>query len=523
MAAEGGALDARKASEAFVEKYYHTVGTMTHAAHTFYADDCIVTRPGPDGTTMSFSSLEAIKKHYLSSYYDGTTFDVVNVDSQSSLGDGVFIMVIGFLTGKDNLKRKFSQAFYLARPNGVYAVVNDIHRFVDEESSTTRALPVVESVPEATKPVEEIKNTAQVHKSTKKKSVKAAEVKKVATPEKAVTAEKPKEPVAETSATPALDGAKKSYASMVLSMSRNAAPVQVKAAPVQKPSTVAQPKPHVAPAPEKKSEQKMVDEPGTSIFVSNLPMDARPPQVYELFKGFGAIKGNGVQIRSSRFSGSCFAFVSFESVASVKSVLKAAKNNQFKLGEHKLRVKEKQVEYNSSKPSGGRSEGGSMSQSGSVDGRKTPAGSVDGSKTENVSVGGEEDDGFKVVRSRRNRSRSIGKYPLGISFGSFIAVARSRSVNMYVGLLTLVSSGKYPMMLQILIKKTRILPEALARAKQAKLMVKPPNTLGETRENALLALFSIKAMKELVQFDLRHQVYSLVRPVQQVKLLPVHI
>ncbi|CAN7129453.1 unnamed protein product [Brassica rapa subsp. narinosa] len=101
------------------------------------------------------------------------------------------------------------------------------------------------------------------------------------------------------------------------------------------------------------------------------------------------------------------------------------------------------------------------------------------------------------------KGRSIGKYPLGISFGSFIAVASSRS---------------------ILIKKmTRILPEALARAKQAKLMVKPPNTLGETRENALLALFSIKAMKELVQFDLRHQVSSLVRPVQQVKLLPVHI
>ncbi|KAL0664058.1 hypothetical protein Bca4012_100895 [Brassica carinata] len=424
MAAEGGVLDARKASEAFVEKYYHTVGTTTQAAHTFYADDCIVSRPGPDGTTMSFSSLEAIKEHYLSSYYDGTTFDVVSVDSQSSLGDGVFIMVIGFLTGKDNLKRKFSQAFYLARPNGVYAVVNDIHRFVDEVSSTTRALPFVESVPEVTKPFEEVKKTAQVHKTTKKKSVKAAEVKNVATPEKAVTAQKPKEPVAETSATPALDGAKICYASMVLSMSRNAAPLQVKAAPIQKPSTVAQPKPHVSPAPVKKSDQKMVDEPGTSIFVSNLPMDARPPQVYELFKGFGAIKGNGVQIRSSRFSGSCFAFVSFESVASVKSVLKAAKNNQFKLGEHKLRVKEKQVEYNSSKPPGGRSEGGSMSQSGSVDGRKTPAGSVDGirsqsgsvdgskpqsgladgSRTENVSVGGEEDDGFKVVRSRRNRS-----------------------------------------------------------------------------------------------------------------------
>ena len=133
---------------------------------------------------------------------------------------------------------------------------------------------------------------------------------------------------------------------------------------------------------------------GTSIFVSNLPMDARPLQVYELFKRFGALEGKGVQIRSSRASGSCFAFVAFESVASVQSVLKAAKSNQFKLGEHKLRVKEKQVEYNSSNPSDWRSECGSMSQSGSVD----------GSKTENVYVGGEEDDGFTLVRSRRNRS-----------------------------------------------------------------------------------------------------------------------
>ncbi|KAJ4884244.1 Nuclear transport factor 2 (NTF2) family protein with RNA binding (RRM-RBD-RNP motifs) domain [Raphanus sativus] len=239
MAAEGGVLDA----QAFVEKYYRIVGTMTHAAHKLYADASLVTRPGPDGTTMSFSSAEAIKKHYLSSYYDGTTFDVLSVDTQSSLGDGLFIMVVGFLTGKDNLKRKFSQAFYLARPNGVYAVVNDIHRFVDEESSTPRALPAAVSVSEVAKPV------AQVHKATKKKkSVNVAEVKKVATPETSVTAQKPKQPVAETSATPQLDGANKSFASMVLSMSRNAAPLQVKAAPVQNPSSVAQPKPHVAPA-----------------------------------------------------------------------------------------------------------------------------------------------------------------------------------------------------------------------------------------------------------------------------------
>lgn len=153
---------------------------------------------------------QAIKKHYRSSYYDGATFDVVSVDTQSSSGGGILIMVIGFLTGKDNLKRKFSQAFYLARQNRNYVVSNDVHRFVDEEGMFAK------SCPQVTKPVEKIKKTGQVHKATKKKSVNAAEVKKVVAPEKAVvTAPKPKEPVAETSAAPPLVGAKISYASIV--------------------------------------------------------------------------------------------------------------------------------------------------------------------------------------------------------------------------------------------------------------------------------------------------------------------
>lgn len=135
---------------------------------------------------------------------------------------------------------------------------------------------------------------------------------------------------------------------------------------------------------------------GTSIFVSDLPMDARWSQVSELFKGFGTIKEHGVQIRHSRDSGRCFAFVAFESVASVQSVLKAAKSNQFKLGDHKLRVREKQVEFYGSKPSGGISEGRSMSQSGSVD----------GSKTENGSEAGLEEDGFTLFISRRKRKEN---------------------------------------------------------------------------------------------------------------------
>ncbi|KAF8077066.1 hypothetical protein N665_1064s0013 [Sinapis alba] len=436
MAAEEGVVvhaPHEEVSGSFVEQYYHIMGNVTHEAHRFYVDTSVITRPGgPDGTMLSFTSLEAIKEHYLTCEYKGTTYDVLSVDSQRSLQDGILIMVIGFLTGKDNLKRKFSQSFYLALQNDAYVVVNDLYRFVDEGSSSPTTLPaaVDESVvvpeTEVAKPLDEISKTEPVQKldAPVKKSVNAAEVKKVVaatTPplEKAVTAQKPKEPMAETAAAP-LDGAKKSYAAMVQSMSRNAAPFQVKAAPVQKPKSMAPPpKARAAPAPaavgkpEKKSDLKIVEEPGTSIFVSNLPMDAKPAQLYELFKGFGPIKEDGVQIRSSRASGRCFGFVSFESATSVQSMLKAAKSNPFKLGEHKLRVKEKQVEYDGNKPFGGRSGGGSKAQNGSVDESKTPTesvdesktptGSADGSKSENGSSAGGEDDGFKTIKSRRNR------------------------------------------------------------------------------------------------------------------------
>ncbi|KAH0919784.1 hypothetical protein HID58_027444, partial [Brassica napus] len=372
-AAEEGAVvhpSHEEISEAFVNQYYHIMVNATDEAYRLYVDGSVITRPGgrPHGPMLSFTSLQAIKEHYLTCEYKGTTYDVLSVDSQRSLQDGILIMVVGFLTGKDNLKRKFSQTFYLAPQDKAYVVVNDMYRFVDEEGSS---LPptVVESGKWWSK-------SSCIHYFN------------------------------------------------VQSLSRNAAPFQAKAAPVQKPRSMAPPPkaraaapaPAVVGKPEKKSDQRIVDEPGTSVFVSNLPMDAKAPQLYELFKDFGPIKEGGVQIRSSRASGRCFGFVSFESVASVQSMLKAAKTNPFKLGEHKLRVKEKQgkllfLEYDG-KQSGGRSgskaQNGSVDESktptGSVDESKTPSGSADGSKSENGSAaGGEDDDGFKTITSRRNR------------------------------------------------------------------------------------------------------------------------
>jgi hypothetical protein len=300
--------------------------------------------------TLFISSwfLQAINKHILSCDFENTKFEVLSVDSQNSLEDGIFIMVIGFMTGKDNQRRKFSQMFYLARQNTL-VVLNDMLRYVDQEDSSTTETPC-EPVTEIVRPADGLKKAEKTELKQKnvasvEKSVNAA-VEKNAAPldngkmkqsEKAVITQK----VTEPDAAPQPDGAKRSFADIVGSMAKNAAPFQVKSpvqAPVQKPKYVGQPRAAAAPQKPayvsksiKKNDQKVIEVPGTSIFVANLPLNAMPPQLFELFKDFGPIKENGIQVRSSRGNANpvCFGFISFETVASVQSVLQVNYKYQF--------------------------------------------------------------------------------------------------------------------------------------------------------------------------------------------------
>ncbi|VVA94577.1 unnamed protein product [Arabis nemorensis] len=209
MTTEAGVPSVHVIADAFVEQYYRIMGQLPQQACRFYVDASVVSRPRPDGTMMSFTSVEAIDKHFLSCDYS-TTFEVVSVHSQNSFKDGILIMVIGFLTGKDKVKRNFSQTFYFARQNTsdyslAYDVLNDIFRYIDEEeTSTPITLPVVESVPAAeadelnmTEPIREIDDSVE-------NSFNASEGKNV------VDAQKPTEPVTETVA-PQPDGAKREF------------------------------------------------------------------------------------------------------------------------------------------------------------------------------------------------------------------------------------------------------------------------------------------------------------------------
>ena len=57
-----------------------------------------------------------------------------SVDAQSSANGGIIIQVIGEMSNKGEAWKKFVQTFFLAeQPNG-YFVLNDIFRFLKEES-----------------------------------------------------------------------------------------------------------------------------------------------------------------------------------------------------------------------------------------------------------------------------------------------------------------------------------------------------------------------------------------------------
>jgi hypothetical protein len=54
------------------------------------------------------------------------------MDAQESFGGGVAVFVTGFMIGKDGIKQKFTQSFFLAPQKKGYFVLNDVFRYVDE-------------------------------------------------------------------------------------------------------------------------------------------------------------------------------------------------------------------------------------------------------------------------------------------------------------------------------------------------------------------------------------------------------
>ena len=75
---------------------------------------------------------QAINVKILSLGYGEFIAEITTVDAQDSHNGGVLVLVTGYLTGKDKVKRKFTQSFFLAPQDKGYFVLNDVFRYVDE-------------------------------------------------------------------------------------------------------------------------------------------------------------------------------------------------------------------------------------------------------------------------------------------------------------------------------------------------------------------------------------------------------
>ncbi|XVF49948.1 hypothetical protein PTKIN_Ptkin04bG0057300 [Pterospermum kingtungense] len=380
---EGSPADtpsAQVVGNAFVEQYYHILHQSPNLVHRFYQDLSHLSRPDMCGNMTTVTTMQAINEKVLSLNYEDYTAEIKTADAQDSFGNGVIVLVTGCLTGKDGVRKKFTQTFFLAPQDKGYFVLNDVFRYVEEkelqnsapvngitEQASTSALtpepepthdPLVED-PSTCPEDEDINSGAEVCDPSDKEEGSVIED-EVVEPQNILSQN---ETVAAVDSAPvALEDApkksyasivpKKSYASIVKVMKSNttSTPVyvptnKVRAAPAdQQPIVSAKP----APAPEAavpnsdnapESSIDTEEAEGHSIYVRNLPYNATPTQLEEAFKIFGPIKHNGIQVRSNK-QGFTFGFVEFEAASSVQSALEAS---PIEIGDRQAVVEEKRT------------------------------------------------------------------------------------------------------------------------------------------------------------------------------------
>ncbi|XP_039011599.1 nuclear transport factor 2-like isoform X2 [Hibiscus syriacus] len=362
---------AQVVGNAFVEQYYHILHQSPNLVHRFYQDSSHLSRPDMYGNMTTVTTMQAINEKVLSLNYEDYAAEIKTVDAQDSFEKGVIVVVTGCFTGKDNIRKKFTQTFFLAPQDKGYFVLNDIFRYIEdtelqntvpvngvsEQGSISALKPepgpshdhLVED-PLANPEEEDINNGAEVCDPSDEEEGSVIE-EEVVVPQN--IASQNESVVADDSAPAVLEDApKKSYASIVKVMkgSASSTPVHVttrnvRAAPAEQQSTVSAKPAPTTPlvavpnsdnAVESSNENEEAE--GHSIYVRNLPYNATPAQLEEAFKKFGPIKHNGIQVRSNK--GFTFGFVEFETPSSVQSALEAS---PITIGDNQAVVEEKRT------------------------------------------------------------------------------------------------------------------------------------------------------------------------------------
>ncbi|KAL3624068.1 hypothetical protein CASFOL_032884 [Castilleja foliolosa] len=343
---------------AFVEQYYHILHHSPELVYRFYQDSSVLSRPDPNGLMKTVKTMKSINDIICSLDYKNYKAEIRTADAQGSYQDGVILLVTGCLTGTDNLKKKFTQTFFLAPQDKGFYVLNDVFRYI-EESEPDISVEVVTGVdgtssssaathdPEPAQVVvspnldQIISQVDEVEKS-EEKTVDQVIEERQADNHMDILVESEShhenhESVVEDSVTSPSeeDAPKKSYASIV-TLQKKKGPIKVyvptnAAKPAQaktdkqalKPAAEgSRPESSTHVAPESKDIQGEVE--GHSIYVRNLPLNLPVADLEIEFQKFGPIKPNGVQVRINWEQRFCFGFVEFQEFSSMQNAIKAS-------------------------------------------------------------------------------------------------------------------------------------------------------------------------------------------------------
>ncbi|KAH0900172.1 hypothetical protein HID58_049740, partial [Brassica napus] len=323
---------------AFVEQYYHILHQSPGLVHRFYQDSSMLTRPDVTGSVTTVTTMQAINEKIMSLKYEDYTAEIETADAQESYERGVIVLVTGCLTGSDNVRKRFSQTFFLAPQDKGYFVLNDVFRFLEEKdvtahNGTTRDVQApVEPEPVASIE-EDLDNVAEVYDPCEKDEGVVVDAEPIQPPPQLSHSEVPSLKLMNSSPAPARV------------VKPRPGPVSNNQRPTATPPAASE-----ASGVENVQNSSNVDveDDGHSIYVRNLPFDTTPTQLEEVFKSFGGIKHEGIQIRSNKQQGFCFGFVEFETSSGKQSALEASP----------VTIGDRQVVLEEKKPNRGNSGGG---------------------------------------------------------------------------------------------------------------------------------------------------------------------
>ncbi|KAI3676354.1 hypothetical protein L1987_85960 [Smallanthus sonchifolius] len=353
-------VSAQVVGNAFVQQYYHILHQSPGLVHRFYQDISKLGRPEEDGSMSLTTTMDAINSKIISLNYDEFRAEIKSVDAQESLSGGVNVLVTGYLTGKDNVLRKFTQTFFLAPQDKGYFVLNDMFRYMEDTTHNEGNTAPTEDVEDPINSEQAIETVAVVENQIRDQVVEtpvesqveevldspenvnvtvevaAVEEEEEEAPEVVVEVQEPLQPVVEPN-TKIEEVPKKSYASIVMDLKQNGVAFSSPAPAPRKPQPRNQEQqvnnvPAAAVVPEAAASNVDAVENGIhedeadgySIYIKGLPMNATPALLEDEFKKFGPIRPNGIQVRSNRLQGFCFGFVEFEVPDAVQKAIEAS-------------------------------------------------------------------------------------------------------------------------------------------------------------------------------------------------------